>query len=109
MRTLSREVLDDAIEMTLRSERLPEEQKAGLIRRLQLIRDGFCNSGGRCDGCAARCTCEELVRRTFAGDAGEGRGAGNEDVTRLPRRHGDLYGALFAGILFLMLWNWLRG
>jgi len=73
MRTLSRLVLDDAIEMALRSERLAEEQKAGLVQRLLLIRERFCDQGACCDTCEARCTCEVLVRQAFSGGEPEGR------------------------------------
>ncbi|PWC56233.1 hypothetical protein [Azospirillum sp. TSO22-1] len=68
MRNLSRAVFDDAIEMTLRSDRLSDAQKAGLLARLREIRDGFCDKGAECDHCPARCACEELVRRAFAGE-----------------------------------------
>lgn len=69
MRNLSRAVLDDAIEMTLRSGRLSDEQRDGLLQRLRLVRDGFCETGVQCADCPARCACEDLVRRTFAGNA----------------------------------------
>ncbi len=68
MHNLSRTVLDDTIEMTLRSTRLNDERKAGLLRRLHLIRDGFCDREIRCADCPARCACEDLVRRVFAGN-----------------------------------------
>ena len=67
MRNLSRAVFDDAIEMTLRSARLSDEQKAGLLQRLHQVRDGFCDQGARCADCPARCACEDLVRQAFAG------------------------------------------
>ncbi|HYH37834.1 MAG TPA: hypothetical protein VD860_06400 [Azospirillum sp.] len=68
MRNLSRAVFDDAIEMTLRSGRLSDAQKAGLLERLREIRDGFCDKGTECGACPARCACEDLVRRAFAGE-----------------------------------------
>jgi len=67
MRNLSRAVFDDAIEMTLRSARLSEEQRAGLLERLRGLRDGFCDRDAQCGSCPARCACEDLVRRAFAG------------------------------------------
>ncbi len=67
MHNLSRTVLDDTIEMTLRSTRLSDERKAGLLLRLRRIRDGFCDREIRCAGCPARCVCEDLVRQVFAG------------------------------------------
>lgn len=71
MRNLSRAVFDDAIEMTRRSARLSEEQRAGLLARLLAIRDGFCDKGAECDACPAHCACEDLVRRAFAGGSDE--------------------------------------
>lgn len=68
MRNLSRAVFDDAIEMTLRSNRLSDAQRASLLERLREIRDGFCDKGAQCDCCPVRCACEDLVRRAFAGD-----------------------------------------
>ncbi|WP_431862461.1 hypothetical protein [Azospirillum sp.] len=68
MRNLSRAVFDDAIEMTLRSHRLSDAQKADLLARLREVRDGFCDKGANCDCCPTRCACEELVRRIFAGE-----------------------------------------
>lgn len=70
MRNLSRAVFDDAIEMTLRSDRLSDTQKAGLLGRLRAIRDGFCEMGAECGACSVRCACEELVRQAFAGAPG---------------------------------------
>ena len=67
MRNLSRAVFDDAIEMTLRSARLSDEQKAGLLERLRGLRDSFCDQGVQCGSCPARCACEDMVRRAFAG------------------------------------------
>lgn len=73
MHNLSRAVLDDTIEMTLRSGRLSDEQRAGLLQRLRLVRDGFCENGVRCADCPARCACEDLVRQAFAGDVSKRR------------------------------------
>ena len=67
MRILTKAVFNDAIEMTLRSGRLSDEQRVGLLRRLRLVRDGFCETGCQCADCPARCACEELVRQAFAG------------------------------------------
>ena len=69
MRNLSRAVFDDAIEMTLRSTRLNDEQKAGLLQRLRRVRDGFCEVGQACAACPERCVCEDLVREAFAAGA----------------------------------------
>jgi hypothetical protein len=73
MRNLSRAVLDDAIEMTLRSGRLSDEQRVGLLQRLRQVRDGFCEKCMRCADCPARCACEDLVRQAFAGDVSKRR------------------------------------
>ena len=66
MRNLSRAVFDDAMEMTLRSERLSDAQKADLIERLRRVRDGMCDERAGCAGCPEHCACEDLVRRVFA-------------------------------------------
>ena len=73
MRTLSKAFFDDAIEMTLRSGRLSDDQRVGLLRRLRLVRDGFCEKGVQCADCSARCACEDLVRQAFSGDASKPR------------------------------------
>ncbi|WP_448190267.1 hypothetical protein [Azospirillum sp. sgz301742] len=73
MRNLSRAVFDDAIEMTLRSGRLSDEQRVGLLQRLRLVRDGFCDKGVQCADCPERCACEDLVRRAFAAGASKRR------------------------------------
>ena len=76
MRNLSRAVFDDAIEMTLRSERLSDAQKAGLLQRLRQVRDGLCDPGAQCAACPRRCACEDLVREAFAGPEAK-RGTGS--------------------------------
>ena len=75
MRNLSRAVFDDAMEMTLRSERLSDAQKADLIGRLRRVRDGLCDERTGCAGCPERCACEDLVREVF-GDGAARRLAG---------------------------------
>lgn len=74
MRILTKAIFDDAIEMTQRSGRLSDEQRVGLLRRLRLVRDGFCEKGVQCADCPAHCACEDLVRQAFAGDAAKRRG-----------------------------------